>query len=89
MSDLLAIPLVLEVQSCEDADGSWTRRLSYRGLDGCVVTASDLWEGIELLERKRWQLLHSGAAAPGGDRLPLRSGAFSYALTDPSEKAES
>ena len=88
--DLLSIPFALEVQSCPAADGSWTRRLEYRDLDGCVVVTKDLSEGIELLERKRRDILLAGHPAPlGPDRRPLRCGPYSYSLVEEERHEDS
>lgn len=81
LEQVLAVPLTLEVQSCVGEDGTWLRRLAYEGLTGCVVMAEDLAEGLDLLERRRREILLSdGRAAFVGTSVPLRCGPFSYSL---------
>lgn len=83
MDQLLAIPFTLEVQSCVGDDGSWLRRLAYEGLTGCVVVAEDLMDGLELLERRRRDILRSdGRAAIVAAGVPLQCGPFSYSLDE-------
>jgi hypothetical protein len=52
LSDYLAVPYVLVLESQVDDSGRWTRRASYPEI-GCHADGSNPLEAIELLERRR------------------------------------
>lgn len=76
LTDYLAIPYVLVLESGVDDEGRWTRRASYPEL-GCTAWAGTPLEAIELLERRRVrhirELVASGQPVPT-PRRPLRNG---------------
>lgn len=68
LSDYLAVPYLLVIESVECADGEWVRRAEYPELPGCAVEAYSAVEAIELLEGERaryiQQLIERGAPVP-------------------------
>lgn len=78
LAELLAIPYVAVFYSVELADGEWVRRGEYPELPGCVAEARDTADAMDLLERRKRELI-AGALARGEPvprpRPPLRSGA--------------
>ncbi len=75
LTDYLAIPYVLVLESRVDDRGSWSRSASYPEL-GCTARAGTPLEAIELLEQRRVrrirELVASGQPVPT-PRRPLRN----------------
>jgi predicted RNase H-like HicB family nuclease len=76
LSEYLAVPYVLVIESVERPDGEWVRRAEYPELPGCAVEAYSAVEAIAKLEEERvrciQRLLDDGEPVPV-PRPPLRS----------------
>ena len=56
--ELLTVPYIMVIESVELGDGDWIRRASYPEL-GCAVEAWSVIDAIDMLERKREELLNN------------------------------
>jgi hypothetical protein len=57
IDDALCIPYLLVVESIEDANGEWTRRVGYPELGSCAIEDVNLADAIEELERTKVRIL--------------------------------
>jgi predicted RNase H-like HicB family nuclease len=71
----LSVPYRIEAQTLETQPGVWVRRAAYPELLGCTAEAATIEETLELLERRRIEiivdLLRAGESPPL-PRQPLR-----------------
>ena len=57
LRDYLSVPYVLEAETVEAAPGSWTRRVAYPELPGCVTEALVVEDALLRLERMRIEII--------------------------------
>ena len=74
LRDYLSVPYLLEAETVEVAPGSWISRVAYPELPGCGAEALVVEDALQLLERKRIEMIVrmvGEGRPPPGPRPPL------------------
>lgn len=75
LRDYLSVPYLLEAETVEVAPGSWISRVAYPELAGCSAESLVVEDALQLLERKRIEIIVRMVAEgrpPPMPRPPLR-----------------
>ena len=57
LRDYLSVPYLLEAETVEVAPGSWLSRVAYPELPGCSAESAVVEDALDLLERKRIEII--------------------------------